>query len=746
MISPTGASNLFFYDTPTGKNVLALDADDFKSNKKETLQEALLNERLRQFFQGITNYSWFELDDRDYILISNRGELWIYLPFFSERPICVYDGSLGPASGAQSSPNGRYLAFSIANDIYFLTLDADITRLTHKYTLIRLTDLGGDGIMAGSADYLSQEEMDQLKGFWWSPDSSMIAFSLVDESHIPQFSINHPGSSDPYAQELCRYCFAGAKNPIYRVGVVSISKPLDAYLFDLKPCWKKQQDDDLGYYIPRIDWWLDNTIMIQVQNRKQQELMLLKMVPFSSSYEIILSEVNSKYVNLHHMWKCFRLDGDSQTEFKFLWGSERNGFMQLYLYEYNMQSPSNRVNCLFDGRSVGSRRLAEFSGYIDDLVAVDHHHGWVYFTGYASSEQSTEKHFYRASLNDSETSWLQLTAESGFHDVFVDNKMQKAVVVTSSVLHPPMTSLYSLYPEWKFASLVHDASLNSINPIESTYNDALLSYQRNISLHSQFVVPQFHTIRSRDNKVDLHACLYVPNDGQYSPPYPAIVSVYGGPHVQRVVNTWATTVDMRAQALAQRGFVVLRIDNRGSARRGHDFESAIYKCFGDYEVEDQRTVVDYFIQIGLIDRRFVGIYGWSYGGYLTLMSLCKAPELFCCGVSGAPVTFWEGYDTHYTERYMDLPQENEEGYHNANILTWLDRLQGSLMLIHGLVDENVHFRHTAHAINGLISHRKIYQLMLFPEERHSPRLLKDRTFMEEQILDFFMTQCRNKMQ
>jgi dipeptidyl-peptidase-4 len=233
----------------------------------------------------------------------------------------------------------------------------------------------------------------------------------------------------------------------------------------------------------------------------------------------------------------------------------------------------------------------------------------------------------------------------------------------------------------------------------------------------------------------LFGAVYRP-EGQ--PPYPTVVSVYGGPHAQMVTNSWAMTAAMRAQHLRSLGFLVFVLDNRGSARRGVDFETAIARDMGNVEVQDQVDGVRWLVGQGLTDPQRVGIYGWSYGGYMAAMSLARAPEVFRAAVAGAPVTHWDGYDTHYTERYMGAPRSNPEGYERSSVLAHAADIAGRLLLVHGLIDENVHFRHTARLVNALIRERKRYELLLFPDERHVPRRFEDRLYMEERIRDFLL--------
>jgi len=188
---------------------------------------------------------------------------------------------------------------------------------------------------------------------------------------------------------------------------------------------------------------------------------------------------------------------------------------------------------------------------------------------------------------------------------------------------------------------------------------------------------------------------------------------------------------------------VLSVDNRGSSTRGLAFEGAIKNDAGNVEVVDQVAAVQHCVKLGLADPAGVGIYGWSYGGYMSAMALAKEPEVFHAAISGAPVTHWDGYDTHYTERYMGTPQSNPKGYESSAVMTHISKMQGKLLLVHGLLDENVHFRHTARIINALIKENKQYELFLFPNERHTPRGVKDRVYMEEHLFNFFQRSLRS---
>ena len=258
-------------------------------------------------------------------------------------------------------------------------------------------------------------------------------------------------------------------------------------------------------------------------------------------------------------------------------------------------------------------------------------------------------------------------------------------------------------------------------------------------LYPSLSAPEILSFPTADGTETLYAALYKPDPMLFGPgPYPLVCAVYGGPHVQRVNQSWSQSADMRAQHLRSLGFAVVKCDNRGSSRRGVAFEGAIRKRLGRLEVLDQVSAVRHLVQLGIADATRVGIYGWSYGGYLSTMCLVRAPDVFHVAVAGAPVTSWDGYDTHYTERYMGQPSENESGYNESAVFDHVPNMRGRLMIVHGLIDENVHFRHTARLINRLIAAGKDYELLIFPDERHSPRRLRDRVYMEKRISDYLV--------
>ena len=323
----------------------------------------------------------------------------------------------------------------------------------------------------------------------------------------------------------------------------------------------------------------------------------------------------------------------------------------------------------------------------------------------------------------------------------MDEKCRYFVATSSDVDRPTTVKVYEL-PTADRASYSLAQLLFTMQPKTTHFTSTNVTIEYKTNGISDMVkclpAPELISFPTSDGTETLHAALYRPNPQLFGPgPYPLVCAVYGGPHVQRVNRSWSQSADMRAQRLRSLGFCVVKCDNRGSSRRGLSFESAISRRLGRLEVLDQVAAVRQLVVRGIADPRRVGVYGWSYGGYLSAMCLCRAPDVFHVAVAGAPVTSWDGYDTHYTERYMGLPADNPSGYRESAVFDHVPNMRGKLMIVHGLIDENVHFRHTTRLINKLIAAGKDYDLLIFPEERHSPRRLRDRIYMEQRISEYF---------
>jgi len=542
----------------------------------------------------------------------------------------------------------------------------------------KLTNGAEPGLTNGLAEFIAQEELDRSRGFWWSADGSKFAYIRADSRHIRDYTIVHQGK-DEVDNEPHRYPFAGQPNAILQLGVVSA---------DGGPTTWMDLGADTDIYIARVGWRPDGVLTAQILSRDQRTLRLVAF-DRDGKATFLLEEHQEPWINLQG-------DTDFLEDGGFLWLSERSGYCHLYRY---------------DADGSNSRQLTSGEWLITHLARVDEKAGLAYFV--ATKESPLERHLYSVPIAGGEVK--RLTGETGYHSAVIAKEGGRFIDSWSSRGHAPRVALRNA-----------DGSLQAL----------LFENGGATAEELGLAVPETLEFTADDGS-RLHGLLYRPQPFDPASRYPLIVAVYGGPGVQRVLDDWSLTVDLRAQYLAQQGFAVLKVDNRGSLNRGLSFEAAIADRMGTVEVDDQVAAVRAMAKLPWIDANRVGIYGWSYGGYMTCMSMMRAPEVFKVGVSGAPVTDWDGYDTGYTERYMGTPQSNPEGYKDSSVLTHAHKLRGKLLLVHGMTDENVHFRHTARLIVALTEANRDYDLLVFPEERHMPRDARGLEYQERKVVEYF---------
>ena len=626
-----------------------------------SLEEAMRRERRRLRETGITDYIWAE--KANVLLLPLRGELYRWTDGTVTR--IAGPGVIDP----KITSDGRRAFFVRDGDVWTID-DGEERRLTSH----------PPGTTNGLAEYVVQEDLDRLSGYWPSSSGERIAFENLDESNIPIYPIVHQAKPRVEVEEH-RYPFAGGDNARVKLGLATLDGGDER--------WLELPNED--GYIARVDWHPDGRLFVQWLARSSPRLSLLAYDANSRRTTLLVEEAEP-WINLHDDLRF--VDGTGE----FTWSSERTGYRHLYLY-----GP--------DGRLV--RQLTHGDWPAEETVALDARRRQLYFVGWQQSP--VERQLFRVSLDGGEPE--RLTSERGMHGAVIAPDFSSFVDVCDNLERPPSVTLRGMTGEVR--QVIHE-------PTE---------------IELDLRPPELHRFRTADG-VDLHAAVYRPPP-QPSPAsgggdlLPVIVSVYGGPGAQMVNDSWAQTVDLRAQMLAEHGFVVLKVDNRGSARRGLEFEAPIKGVFGDIEVRDQAEGVRWLGSLVQADLSRVGIYGWSYGGYMTQMALFTRPEVFKAGVSGAPVTFWEGYETAYTEKYLGLPQDNPQGYRRSAALSYVDQLRGKLLLVHGMIDENVHFRHTASVMQALIDAGKPFETLLYPNERHTPRSERDRADMERRLLEFF---------
>ena len=547
----------------------------------------------------------------------------------------------------------------------------------------QLTSGAEDGLTHGLADYIAQEEFGLLRGHWWSKDSR-IAYLRVDERHVPPYPIVHQGGGEVDV-ETHRYPFSGAENAHVSLRVVDASGGEASEL---------PLPDEDGYLV-QVAWWPDGEggqrLVAQWVDREQKRLRLFA---FADGERVtLIDERQEPWVNVAD-------DARGLSDGTFLWSSESSGFRHLSLHES-------------DGSLI--RDLTSGEWMVDGTIGVDRKKdgdGWVYFVSTRGS--ALERRVERVSLSGGEIETL--SEPGGMHHAALSRDGRWLAMTASSLESAPSVTLVS----------TDGLERRTLYEPTSSLEELGLS------------APQLRTFSAADGET-LYGALYRPL-GQG--PHPLIVAVYGGPHAQTVLDAWGLSVDLRAQYLAQQGFLVLKLDNRGMAGRGLAFEAHLHRQMGTIEVDDQASAVSQLVAEGLADAERVGVYGWSYGGYMTVMSMLRRPELFKVGVAGAPVSDWDGYDTGYTERYMGTPQNNAEGYREGSLLTHADQLQGQLLLIHGGVDENVHFRHTARLLTALTEADRDYDLLMFPAERHMPRDQAGLEYQERRVARYFERHLR----
>lgn len=596
-----------------------------------------------------------------------------------------------PVLDSALSPDGSLVAFARGGELHVAPTRPAEGGAPHP--TVQLTRGAGGTVTHGVAEYIAQEELSRPSGFWWRDDGCTIAFTRVDDAPVPRYTIQHFGD-DPAACETHAYPFAGAANAAVRLGVVlwPPGQPESASTVwtDLT-CGVKGGPEE---YLGRVVWAPGgDRLLASVLDRNQGTLRVLALCPRTGTrLATVVTEFSPPgcpWVNLTDAWRP--LGGGA-----LIWSSERTGFRHLY-------------TCSADG----AEPVALTSGpwVVDELEGVDEARRLVYFT--ASEASPLERHLYVVAL-DGTAPPRRLTTAPGMHSVVLSHGYDRFVDVLDSCDTPPTVTLCSTTDGAQLLAVWSPSAARA----------------RRLGL----APPELVTVLAADGVTQLHGALYKPPSGG---PFPLVVSVYGGPHVQTVTRGWAQTVDMRAQLLRSRGFAVLKLDSRGSARRGVAFEAALSRAMGSVELADQAAGVAHLVRSGVADPARVAISGWSYGGYLAALGALRHPAVFRAAVAGAPVTSWDGYDTAYTERYMGSPGSDASSYAASSALTWPPGAATSpLLLVHGALDENVHYRHTARLVSALVERRAPHELMLFPSERHLPRSLAGRAHAEQRVLAF----------
>ena len=571
-------------------------------------------------------------------------------------------------SDAKISPDGKYVSFVRNHNLWLVSIADGKERA--------LTTGGSEAVRKGEMDWVYPEELKTFTGYWWAPDSTAIAYLEMDEREVPQFPLVDFDSSTGEA-ELQRYPVPGGANPVVRVLVAPVAGG-EALPVDLGV--------DTDVYIPRVNWLPDSKhLAIQRLNRAQTILDVLLSDTATGKSSTLLSDKDLYWINVSEDLH-FLKDGK-----RFLWSSERSGYRHLYLYDIS-------------GKQL--LQLTKGDWEVSQVAALNEVQGVVYFT--ATEKSPLERHLYSVGLDGG--GFRRISAEKGTHAVNFAPDASIYVNTYSNAGTPPRQD-------------IHRVDGKKLTTLSENKVAELAEY------HLSTV--EFFTVKSHDG-MPLNCSMIKPPNFDPTKKYPVLVYTYGGTHGQVVVNAWTGNLFLWHQLMAQRGYLIFSLDNRGSMGRGHLFEEPIHYRFGAQELSDQLDGVAWLKGQPYVDADRIGIWGWGYGGYMTLHAMFGAPEIFKVGFAGAPVTDWHFYDSIYTERYIGLLPMNAESYDASALTEKAEKLKGKLLIAHGTGDDNVHYSNTLALIDDLTEAGKYVEVMALPGRGHevsdppAQRLLWDR--------------------
>ncbi|GMW06693.1 MAG: peptidase S9 [Nevskiales bacterium] len=669
--------DLWVYDMAKRQHRLLVDSTALAPQEPPpAAEEAQRRERQRtSSLLGIVEYQ-FSRDSRR-LLLPLGGDIYVYelkaAPGSAVQRITQTDAW---ETDAKFSPGGRYVSYVRDQNLYIFDLERRAERA--------ITTGGAGAVSYATAEFIAQEEMGRMTGYWWSPDDSRIAYTRVDETAVAEME-RFEIFADKVQVVRQRYPVAGAANARVQLFVVAPGAGATPVEVDLGA------NPDI--YLARVDWFPDGSrLAVQRQSRDQRTLTLLAADPATGATRELLAEQAEAWVDLND--ELTFLERSS----RFIWASSRSGYRHLYLYDN-------------DGTLLRPLTSGPWSVVADGnrpaLQGVDERRGLVYFV--ANAEAPLERHLYAVPLDGGSTGLRRITQAAGWHSVTMSEDSRVFLDTWSTPDRPPSVTL-------------RDASGAALTVLVANELDADHPYSRYLDHH---VSTEFGTLEAADGQT-LYYQLLKPRVLEPGRRYPVVVDVYGGPSGQKVRRAWSNSARSSDgffhQVLAQNGYVVFSLDNRGTGQRGVAFETAIHRRLGSVEIEDQVRGVEYLRTLPYVDAGRIGIFGWSYGGYMALMCAMQAPQAFAAAIAGAPVTDWRLYDTHYTERYLGTPQDNPEAFAAANVMNHAPGLADPLLVMHGMADDNVFFTHSTALFGALQKLGKPFDIMVYPGSKH--RLLR----------------------
>ncbi|HDS07691.1 MAG TPA: S9 family peptidase [Bacteroides sp.] len=627
--------------------------------RTEVLFDADQSDRIDRF----SGYSFDESEEK--ILIETNRERIYRRSYYADY--WVYDRkekTLRPVSetGRQQlgtiSPDGSQVAFVRDNNLYVKDMnETEEMQITF--------DGEKNKIINGAPDWVYEEEFGFAQGFYWSPDGKKIAFYRFDEQRVREFHMTIFGELYPEAYRF-KYPKAGEEN-----SVVSI------HVYDLESGTTRTMDtgEETDLYLPRIKWTKDAEVLsIMRLNRLQNQLEILHADAATGESRVVYREENKYFISEASDNTVTYLPDKKH----FILISERDGYFHFYLYDF--------VNGVISPITSGPFDIDEFVGY-------DEKDGLLYYT---SCEVSPlERHLYSIRLDGKRKK--QLSLKKGTNRADFSRSFEYYILTHSTANIPPEYTLHR-----------RDGTLIRVLEDNAAIRDTIRRYG--------FVESEFLTV-STESGQELNAWMMKPADFDPAKKYPLFIYVYGGPESQNVTDSWGGRTAW-FQMLVQQGYMVASVDNRGTNGRGEEFRKATYMRLGELETIDQVEAAGWFAKLDYVDEERIGIFGWSYGGFMTSLCMTKGDGLFRMGIAVAPVTSWRYYDTVYTERFMRTPQENPEGYDHNSPVHFAEGLQGKFLLIHGSGDDNVHFQNSMDFAEALVQADKQFEMQFYPNKAH----------------------------
>ncbi len=659
--------DLWGYDRETSEWTMLVDSEALGSGRELSEDEKMQRERARVGnLRGIISYQW--VSDGSGVLVPLDGDLYLAkLGGEVTRLTDTEESELNP----KLSPKGGSVSFVRERQLWVGKVGEDAAPITPKE---------GDTIRWGEAEFVAQEEMSRLTGYWWSPDDSRLVVQRTDEERVGIVTRAAIGAVGTKVFDQ-RYPVAGSDNAIVELFVMDPDGG-NRVKVDLTSNQSPEHyniEDPTDFYLVRVNWSPDGGMYVQRQNRQQTVLDMLKVDPSTGASEVLFTEkaaTEDYWINIEDNYR-FLKDGSM------IWWSERDGFGHLYRLD-------------FDDDGVQTHQITQGDYVVSNLVGVDQDSETVFFT--ANKVNLRDQSVYSTSYRELSGFPTALTIGGYQHSAAMDQAGKSLLISRSR--HDQPTQSYLAQQNGDRIAWVEENAMDAGHP----YTPYLASHRP----------ANFGTIKAANGTTDLHYKMVTP-EMEPGKKYPVFYYHYSGPGPQVVTSGWDGALQ---QAVVDAGYIWFELDNRGSANRGVAFEQPLYHAMGGVEVDDQREGAEFLKTLDFVDGDKIALYGWSYGGYMTLKQMQADPGLYAAGISGAPVTKWELYDTHYTERYMGDPRKVPEAYEAASAIPDATKISDPLLLIHGMADDNVVFENSSELISVLQENNVPFEMMLYPGYTH----------------------------